>query len=268
MHQIQTLSKHRPILFTILIIITCIGILYSSLLLNIEDEFYKDIVGSIVKNIITLALLFLLFKCNWFKGSLLTTSFKEWHPKWWLASLPMLIIAGLNTVSIDWSLLSFDSINILGWLYTNISTGLFEEILLRGMCFYVLYNAWKNKKNGLMYAAILQAVIFGLAHYVNLTKAPFLEVSVQVTYSTLIGIGFAGVVAYSRSLWPAIILHSIINASGSINNFFQPNFISQDMAFINYVIIITVIAVICALPGYILLRKKQSELSIQNLGEA
>lgn len=265
MYQLQILSKQKPILFTLLLVITCVGVLYCSLLLNIKDEFYKDIVSSAIKNVITFALLFMLIKFNWLKSSLITIPFKDWHSKWWLASLPMLLIAVLNLVSLDWSLLEFNSIKFLGWMYTNISTGLFEEILLRGVCLSVLYSAWKHKEKGLMYAAICQAVIFGLAHYVNLTKAPFLEVSVQVAYATLIGIGFAGLVAYSRSLWPAIALHSIINACGSINNFFQPNFIATDMSFINYAIIIVIIALICALPGVILLRKRQSQLSLQNI---
>jgi membrane protease YdiL (CAAX protease family) len=246
-------------------VFSAILILYSSLLFNIEDVFQQDIISSIIKNVITIAMLFMLIKFNWLKNSLLVTPIKKWHSKWWLASLPMALIASLNLLSIDFSLLRFDAINFIGWIYTNISTGLFEEILLRGVCFYVLYSAWKDRKNGLMRAAICQALIFGFAHYVNLTKAPFLEVSVQVTYATLIGIGFAGLVAYSRSLWPAIVLHSIINACGSISVFFQPNYVAADMLLSNYAMAIVIITLTCALPGYFLLKKVTTQFSNANL---
>ncbi|WP_286264615.1 CPBP family intramembrane glutamic endopeptidase [Thalassotalea atypica] len=259
MHSIKALSKQKPIIFTLLLVITCIGALYSSMLLNIDDVYYQDLISSFIKNAITIALLMMLVKLNWLKQSLLTTPFKNWRSTWWLASFPMALVAVMNLVSIDFSLLSFDPIKALAWVYTNLSTGLFEEIMLRGICFVVLYSAWKDKENGLMQAAICQALIFGVAHYVNLTKAPFLEVSVQVTYATLIGIGFAGLVAYSRSLWPAIILHTIINACGSIRLFFQPDYVAVDMSIANYAIIIVLIAITCALPGYILLRKAAAQ---------
>ena len=265
MNQFQTLSKQKPLLFTLLLVVACIGTLYSSLLLNIENIFYQDLVSSLIKNVITLVLLIILIKFKWLNRSLLMTPIKDWHSKWWLASLPMLVVALLNLISIDFTLLSFDFVKVISWFYTNLSTGLFEEIMLRGVCFAVLYAAWRERKNGLMLAAISQALVFGVAHYVNLTKAPFLEVSVQVTYATFVGIGFAGLVAYSRSLWPAIILHTVINACSSMSLYFQPDYVQTEPSVANYVVIIVVIAITCALPGYLLLKKSTSKLSKSNL---
>lgn len=255
MNKFQQLSTQKPFLFTLLLVCSCIGLLYSYTLFNIENVFYRDIISSLIKNVITVALVVMLIKFKWLERSLLITPFKAWNAKWWLASLPMLIVALLNLTSIDFSLLSFNFLKAISWFYTNLSTGLFEEILLRGVCFTVLYAAWKEKENALIKAAICQALIFGLAHYVNLTKAPFLEVSVQVTYSTLIGIGFAGVFAYSKSLWPAIALHTLINACGSIGLYFQLDYIATQPSMTIYAMIIVIIAITCALPGYFLLKK-------------
>jgi len=265
MNRLQVLSKQKPLIFTLLLVVTCIGALYSSQLLNIENIFYQDIVSSLIKNVITFGLLIMIIKFNWLNRSLLMTPIKNWHSKWWLASLPILIVALLNIASIDFTLLSFDFVKATGWLYTNLSTGLFEEIMLRGICFAVLYAAWKERKNGLMLAAICQALIFGLAHYVNLTKTPFLEVSVQVTYATFIGIGFAGLVAYSRSLWPAIILHTIINACGSVSLYFLPGYVATEPSIETYAVILVVIALTCALPGYLLLKKASAQGFTTNL---
>lgn len=258
MNKLQILSTEKPLLFTIALVSICITILYSGLLLDIENIFYKDAASTLIKNIITCALLIMVVKMNWLKRSLLVTPIKSWHEKWWLAAIPMLIVAFLNLISIDFSLLSIDASKVLASLYFNFSTGVFEEVMLRGVCFAVLYSAWKDKPNALMLAAIAQALIFGLAHYVNLTKAPFLEVSVQVIYATLIGIGFAGLAAYSRSLWPPIILHTIINFCGTINLYFQPDFIATPASIANYIVLVVIITITCAVPGYILLRKTKS----------
>lgn len=265
MYTLKALSTQKPVLFTLLLVFTCIALLYCSQLLGIENIFYKDIVSSVIKNIISISLLIMIIKFNWLERSLLTTPFKRWNSKWLLASLPIVIVAILNLVSIDFSILSFNYVHVIGWVYTNFSTGFFEEIMLRGVCFTVLYAAWKDKENALMKAAIFQAFIFGIAHYVNLTKAPFLEVSVQVTYATLIGFAFAGLVGYSRSLWPAIVLHTIINACGSINLFFDPNYAADAMSMASYAVVIVLIFVTCALPGYFLLRKATALLQTKNL---
>ncbi len=265
MNQLKTLAQQKPLIFTLILVVTCIGTLYSSLLLTIENTFYQDIVSSLIKNVITIALLIMLINFKWLNRSLLMTPMKDWHSRWWLACLPMLVVALLNLGSVDFTLLSFNFIKTIGWFYTNLSTGFFEDLMLRGVCFAVLYSAWKERKNGLMLAAICQALVFGLAHYVNLTKAPFLEVSVQVTYATFIGLGFAGLVAYSRSLWPAIILHTIINACASMSLYFQADYVATAPSVANYVVIIVVIAVTCALPGYLLLKKAGPQLSTTNL---
>ena len=262
MKKLKLTAEKKPVQFTLLVVMVCITILYSTMLLNIENMIISDLVSSSIKNLITLFLVFIILQCGWLQGSQLNTPFKQWQPKWWLAALPMTLIALLNVISIDFSQLTFSTTTTLAWLYTNISTGLFEEIMLRGICFYVLYQAWQNKSNGLVKAALCQAIIFGLAHYVNLTKAPFAEVSIQVAYATLIGIGFAGLVAYTRSLWPAIIIHSLINSLGSMNNFFQPNFTAEPMTMANYLMIIAVFGLFAALPGYLLLKKQQAQLTL------
>lgn len=271
MNKLKAISAQQPLMFTLLLVITCICALYSTLLVNewllnffgtdASDLVTSDVISSTFKNIISLSLVVLIVKFNWKEETLLTTPYRNWHRKWVLVSIPMILIAALNLTSIEWQILDVTLFRTMGWLYTNISTGIFEEVLLRGICFYVLYTAWKDQKNGLIKAAVWQAFIFGLAHYVNLTKAPFIEVSIQVAYSTLIGIGFAGLVAYTRSLWPAIAIHSLINAVGSTNAFFDPNFVQPQMSPASYVVVIVIIALICALPGYILLKKRIAHIA-------
>lgn len=265
MKKLKAYSTQQPLFFTILLILPMMAVMFGNLLLSEaifsgESEIYRDMVSSAIKNILTLFLLFMLVKFAWLKESLFATPYSSWNAKWWIGALPITLIAGLSLSQANWSLLEFNLSNFAGWIYLNISTALFEEILMRGICFYVLYSAWKNKKNGLMKAALCQAAIFGLMHYGNLTKEPFSIVSLQVVFATLVGIGFAGILVYSRSLWPPIIIHFIVNLSGSLSSYFQPNFIAPEMLIVNYVVVIVLFSLLCALPGYILLRKTAAKV--------
>ena len=91
----------------------------------------------------------------------LTRPVREWPRGWPLAVIPMALIGLINLLSVDVQALSFDLPRAAGWLYNSMSTGLFEEILLRGFCFYYLYRAWQSRPNALIKAGIAQALIFG-----------------------------------------------------------------------------------------------------------
>jgi membrane protease YdiL (CAAX protease family) len=268
MYKLKDYSKEKPLMFTLLLIMPLMMIMFANFSLSAvifadESEIYRDMISSIVKNIMTIFLIVIIVKFNWLKKSLLTTSYKDWYGKWWLGALPITLIVCLSLSQVNWTILEFSISNLFSWIYLNFSTAIFEEVLMRGICFYVLYSAWKDQNNGLMKAAICQAVIFGLAHYGNLAKEPFMIVSLQVTFATLVGIGFAGILVYSRSLWPPIIIHFLINSAGSVSSYFQPDYVPAEMLINNYIMVIVLFTILCALPGYILLRKSAARISEQ-----
>lgn len=207
-------------------------------------------------NAISLVIIWLLCQFNWQKQSGLTQSPANWHTRWWLATLPLLMLALLNLTSVQWQQLSPTPVNLSAWLLSNLSTGLFEEILLRGLCFLVLYRAWGTSRRGLYAAAFFQAAIFGLAHLGNLYHMPVLDVLAQVIFATLIGVGFAGLVYLSKSLWPAIIVHTCINSAGTINEYLHPGYEGpQSPGLVAYAIVVLLFLLLAALPGCIYLKK-------------
>lgn len=197
-------------------------------------------------------LVFALIKLRWATDAGITR--RPWRPHWWLAMLPMLLLLPINLSSIDWSALVFTPSATIAWLGFNVSVGIFEEVLLRGFCFCLLYKAWQHRKNGLLEAAIAQAVIFGLLHLINLANNPALDTISQVIYATLLGVGFAGLAAYSRSIWPGVIVHSLINLAGSLNDL-NPNAGENGGSLIGYLFAIIVISLVSTLPGLWQLRK-------------
>lgn len=246
-----------PLLTTLILVLSSIGIFALVSQIPLEPYLAREMRHSSVQLLLSIALFALLYNAGWLKAAGFSVPFREWHPRWWLATIPIALIGLINLTSADWTLINFSGMRTAGWLYNNFTTGLFEELLLRGVCFYILYTAWKGRKNGLIKAAVAQAFIFGIAHLSNLNENPTVDVLAQVTYATLLGIGFAGIVAYSKSLWPVIGIHSVINAMGDLNRFFIDGYDANAGDAPNYVVAIIVIFLVATLPGLYLLRQAQ-----------
>ncbi len=95
---------------------------------------------------------------------------------------------------------------MLGYTAFVLMVGFAEEGLLRGLTLYAMLS------DGVILAAVLSSFFFGIAHLLNVLQGhEFRTVLVQVLYATFIGIGFAGPRLYTGTIWPAIVLHTLIN---------------------------------------------------------
>lgn len=264
MQKLKSFIQENPAMSSLLIITFCVGVLMILKVINGDQNLLFNWPRLIVLNGITLTTVYFIFKFNWSKSSGLTLPPSQWRNKWFLATIPLLAPVFLNLTSIQWASLEFSSVRFTAWLIGNLSTGLFEEIVLRGFCFYVLYKAWGSSGKGLFLAAIFQAVIFGLAHLGNLYHTPAIDVYAQVIFATLIGFGFAGLVYLTKSLWPAIIVHTCINSVGTIHQYFIPEFAgNQSGGLASYIVVIVLFIVTTAIPGFLYLRKASNESLLQ-----
>lgn len=124
------------------------------------------------------------------------------------AALPGLILLAVflsasNVFQIPWSNTSFYTI-WMGALFT-LFIGIDEEVYSRGLIFGVL------EKYGPWIAILGSSLDFGLLHITNYFYG---GQNLDVTVSQMIGaasFGFmsAGLMLYSRSIWPSIILHGL-----------------------------------------------------------
>ncbi len=106
------------------------------------------------------------------------------------------------------------SILNLGWFLFIIMLrpGIWEEVAFRG----VILNLQLKKftKNT---AIILNGVLFGLFHYVNLLSGQnFYHTSMQVIFASCVGIAFAYMYIKTESLLPCMIAHYLIDSVGQI----------------------------------------------------
>lgn len=253
----QLILKH-PAQATLFFAFLATGSLFLLKVFGGQHEGLFDWPRLLLVNSISAGVIFLLYKLDWLEGAGLSVNPSKEYRNWFWKALPLLAIALLILTSAQWSQLEVTPLRVIAWLVSNISTGVFEEVLLRGLCFYILYRAWGATRSGLFYAAIFQAVVFGVAHLGNLYINPAIDVIAQVIFATLIGIGFAGLVYITKSLWPAIIVHTCINSAGSINLHFIPNLPADGGPGVSgYVVIILVFFVLSTLPGLIYLRKAE-----------
>lgn len=244
-----------PLISSVILTLVSIGILFLLKSFETEPVPLFNIPRLIALIVMSGCFCLVLIKCGWKKQAGLSFGRLPFKTKKLLAVVPFLLIALLSSTSANWGAVEFSSHRILAWTMSNLATGFFEEVLMRGLCFYLLLSAWGSTKQGIYIAAITQALIFGLAHFANLSYMPLLDVVAQVTFATLIGIGFAGLVYLTKSLWPAIIAHTIINSAGTVNDYLVPGsteFTSPGVA--GYLVIIAIFMLLSTIPGLLYLR--------------
>jgi membrane protease YdiL (CAAX protease family) len=102
----------------------------------------------------------------------------------------------------------------LGWFFFifMLRPGIWEEISFRG----VILNL-QLKKYSPESSIIINGILFGLFHYINLLGNPDLySISMQVIYASCLGIAFAYIYVKTKSLLPCIIAHYLIDSVGQI----------------------------------------------------
>ena len=124
----------------------------------------------------------------------------------YLYFLPLLILATANL----WNGMVFEHAFLDTFLFIvcMLFIGFLEEIIFRGFLFKALSR--KNVRSALL----ISSVTFGMGHIVNLLNgADFLPTLLQIGYATAIGFLFTVLFLKTKSLWPGILAHAVINAT-------------------------------------------------------
>lgn len=127
------------------------------------------------------------------------------HSRKFLYFIPLWIITSSNL----WGGVAFSEhgIALAGTVVSMLFVGYIEEMLFRGLLFSALL-----KSEGVVTAVTVSSVTFGIGHIVNLfTGMDTLMTLIQVVYAVAMGFMFTMVFYRSRSLWPCIISHQLID---------------------------------------------------------
>lgn len=239
-------------------------VVYATLGQTLAIALHSQIVGEALAGFTTaLLLLWVLSASGAARVREVLASPETGNRRWWLpviAMCPLIAVTWLAD-AVDTRALEFSFGRLGIWALRNAKSGFFEEVWFRGVIFLILQRAWGTTGRGLHKSALVQALLFGALHLMSLTNRDLPHVLYQCGYATLIGYGFAGLVAYCRSLWPAIVLHASFNAAGGIDNFFAGSgYAFPEEGLPTMIAVLCAFLVLGALPGYWCLQRVAERL--------
>ena len=191
----------------------CILLIVAYILINsycVNNFGIGDYRSAIINTIFSLSLIILIkiLKRTTYYGLTKVTNIKKY-----LYFFPLLLLITVNL----WNGININnSVNeIIFHIINMINVGFIEEIIFRGFLFTSL------SKNSVNTAILVSSVTFGMGHIVNLINGSGANVFsnlLQVVYATAVGFLFTIIFYKSKSLWPCIITHSLVNALSAISN--------------------------------------------------
>lgn len=148
-------------------------------------------------------------------------------PKKYLCFIPLVILMIVNLIGgIN---IQNTASEIVIYMLSMVLIGFLEEIIFRGFLFQMM------AKDSIKAAVIVTSITFGIGHIINLLNgAELVPTLLQICYAVATGYLFAVILVKSKSLWPQIITHSVVNALSIFNT---ENFVT---AYISPVILIIV----------------------------
>lgn len=222
MNKLKTYAFEKPVIFSIILILIFVSVTsipMAPIFLPFLDQQSSEYVTGIFEQVVaSIVLIMILKRFNLLERAGFTSS-KQWKDLWII--WPMLVFALLNgsdlfsgTIIIDKS----KPLVIVLFILVYLSTGLFEETLCRGVVLTLMLHKWGNTKKGCYLALILSSALFGFTHIIHfiLHHSSLLATVTQITYATFIAVFFAACVLRNKSIYPAMILHAIVDIFGSL----------------------------------------------------
>lgn len=196
--------KNKELFYTIIYII--FYVISNSIVLNNYGQI--SIQSLLVNAVITVTLISTIISTKKTKYYGLT---KVNKPKKYLYFIPLILLVLINFIG------GIKIVNtpkeIVLFMLTMLEVGFIEEILFRGFLFKTI------EKDDQKTAIIITSLTFGIGHIVNLLNgADFIPTLIQIIYSVSVGYLFVKILIKTKSLWPCIITHSLLNALSIFSN--------------------------------------------------
>lgn len=124
----------------------------------------------------------------------------------YLYFLPLLVLLTANL----WNGVVFEHsfLETVLFVVCMLFIGFLEEVIFRGFLFKAL------SRKSIHSAMLISSVTFGMGHIVNLLNGEdFVPTLLQIGYATAIGFLFTVLFMKTKSLWPGILAHAVINAT-------------------------------------------------------
>lgn len=213
---------------------------------------FTNYTNRFIAQLIIVLIVILYFKLNnklgRFNFKVITFIEGLWLGKYIFVIILFTFIMNFKTISS----IEFTFTTIILFLLANVTIGLFEEIIFRGL----IFNSFL-KNNSLIKASIISSCIFGVIHLLNLIHTnDYIGTFAQVIYATFLGVLFSAIYYKTKNLWSVVFLHSILNIS---SGFYDISNIGKNIVQTQTDIISGIISVIIIFPalviGYRIIKK-------------
>jgi membrane protease YdiL (CAAX protease family) len=264
--ELKEFALEKPLLFSILLMILSIYLEIvpaNYLYLPFMNEQLASYFGEITMRVIICILLLIMLKYFEIIKMVYFTAPAKWRHIWLI--WPVIALILVNALDILTGKVTIDISQkalLLTFITNSISTGFFEEILVRGSILSLLLCKLGNTKKGIYLSVIYSSMVWSLAHLINLVKNPelLLATSAQIFYASCFGVIFAALLLRTHSIWLMIFLHALFNFCGSIkeitiNGGIAASEIAKASTTLTNAVAVIVITLPLLIYGLIILRK-------------
>jgi len=146
------------------------------------------------------------------------------RPGRWQAWLAVLLLLVYGAAASAWAMtgkLSFDPAGSVPLAAAGVFLmihAILEEIVFRGLIMRAFLVKWGESSNGAVRAVVVASLFFAAMHLVNVLGGnPLPAVLLQAAGAIFLGILLGGLVVYGGSIYPAVILHGLLNLAAFLN---------------------------------------------------
>jgi membrane protease YdiL (CAAX protease family) len=215
MNKFKQLASNSPVTFGLVITLTFIVlIIISAVFANrweaeTQNWYIANTMGRLAATGILVALVSGL---GWLKTAGFT------RPGRWFIWLLVPVLLGYGVMASSYALTGSVALNIPGSAVISamgfflLSHALYEEVTFRGLVMPAFLNRWGGTASGRIKAVVVSSIFFAGMHLVNVLGGnPMPVVLLQATGGFFLGIFFGGLVVNGRSIYPAVLLHGLMN---------------------------------------------------------
>jgi membrane protease YdiL (CAAX protease family) len=217
---ISSLALRHPVGFVLVLTIVWVVLLlvFMGVASSVVHKPYGDaMTASIGRLAVTACVVFLAWRLDWLEASGI---FRWGSWQVWLLALGGLIYFICASLYAFYGRVGFDFSSLLrlpdarAAVMAHFLAGLSEEILFRGLVLFALIRVWGSTPQGVLGSVFLSSALFAFVHITQVFThgMPLSSAGLLVLQVFVISVWWGALVVMGGSIWPAVMLHFMVNA--------------------------------------------------------
>jgi membrane protease YdiL (CAAX protease family) len=219
--------RKRPILFTLILTVAWFALLM--IFMGIASAVFKTSYGDAISSTIghaaaAVCIIIVIWRLDILKASGIAR-LGRWQI-WLLALLGMIyfvcasLYAFYGKAGFNFSGLLQEP-NAFSSILTHFTVSLNEEFLFRGLILTIFIRAWAHNNRGKITSVLITSVLFAGVHLTQVFThgLPLSSVLLLTLETLIISIWWGALVVLGESIWPAVLLHFVVNAAVSVQGY-------------------------------------------------